>query len=107
MTYHIGQIFENDYPPEAAVWCNNNHAIIVRDGSVFAIRNAIPASDGEVAKAVRVERNRLLSESDKYVLCDYPITPERKDAFKTYRQKLRDLPEQEDFPYNVIFPEKP
>lgn len=107
MTYYIGQIFENGYPPEAAVWCNNNHAVIVRDGSVFAIRNAIPASDGEVAKAVRVERNRLLSESDKYVLCDYPITYERKEAFKAYRQMLRDIPEQMDFPYKVIFPEKP
>lgn len=27
--FYIGQIFENEYPPEAAVWCNNNKAKMV------------------------------------------------------------------------------
>lgn len=26
--YNIGQIFENEYPPKAAMWCNNNEAYI-------------------------------------------------------------------------------
>lgn len=38
----------------------------------------------------RAERNRLLAESDKFVLCDYPITPENLILVKEYRQKLRD-----------------
>lgn len=28
MEFYIGQIFENDYPPEAAVWCNEHGAKI-------------------------------------------------------------------------------
>lgn len=28
MTFEIGQIFEGEYPPEAAVWCNENNAYI-------------------------------------------------------------------------------
>lgn len=28
-TYEIGQIFENTYEPEAAMWCNSNGAFIV------------------------------------------------------------------------------
>lgn len=28
MTFIIGQIFENKYPPEVAVWCGNNNARI-------------------------------------------------------------------------------
>lgn len=28
MTFRIGQIFEEKYPPEAALWCNNNNAYI-------------------------------------------------------------------------------
>lgn len=28
MTFTIGQIFENVYPPEAAQWCNENNAYI-------------------------------------------------------------------------------
>lgn len=26
--YYIGQIFEGNYPPEAAIWCNANNAYI-------------------------------------------------------------------------------
>ena len=28
MTFEIGQIFEEKYPPEVALWCNNNNAYI-------------------------------------------------------------------------------
>lgn len=28
-TYEIGQIFENTYEPEAAMWCNSNSAFII------------------------------------------------------------------------------
>ena len=28
MSYEIGQIFEEKYPPEVALWCNNNNAYI-------------------------------------------------------------------------------
>lgn len=28
MTYHIGQIFTNPYPPDAAIWCNENNAYL-------------------------------------------------------------------------------
>ena len=28
MTFKINQIFENTYPPEAALWCNQNNAYI-------------------------------------------------------------------------------
>lgn len=28
MNYEIGQIFEKRYPPEVAIWCNNNNAYI-------------------------------------------------------------------------------
>ena len=28
MEYYIGQTFKSEYPPEAAIWCNNNDAYI-------------------------------------------------------------------------------
>ena len=37
MNYYIGQTFEGTYPPEAALWCNNNQCKIVRDGNTFTI----------------------------------------------------------------------
>ena len=107
MTYKIGQIFENSYPSEAAIWCNENNAFIEREENLFVIKEAMMPEKDEMGKLVRMKRDGLLTESDKYVLCDYPITDERKEAFKAYRQTLRDIPEQADFPYKVIFPEKP
>jgi hypothetical protein len=49
----------------------------------------------EIAEAwdkLRAERDRRLSESDKYVLVDYPISAENLQAMKDYRDELRDLP---------------
>ena len=47
----------------------------------------------------RIERNRLLNESDKYLISDYPITPENLILIKQYRQELRDY-----MSSNITFP---
>ena len=52
-------------------------------------------------------RNLLLSESDYLMMVDYPISDEKKQEIKAYRQALRDIPQQDGFPYNIVFPEKP
>jgi hypothetical protein len=36
-------------------------------------------------------RNLILGETDKYLLPDFPITPEQLEIVKEYRQKLRDF----------------
>lgn len=82
------------------------------------------------AATVRAIRNKLLSESDAFLALDrFGITiPDNitattmlkalKDFFEgikallagnwaKYRQALRDLPQQEGFPYVIIWPEKP
>ena len=56
----------------------------------------------EKAIGERLTRNQLLAETDFYALTDVTMS----EAMKTYRQALRDLPEQEGWP-NVDFPEKP
>lgn len=35
--YYIGQEFIDSYPPDAAVWCDNNNAYIRQDGNKFII----------------------------------------------------------------------
>ena len=52
--------------------------------------------DAEKLAAIRAERDRLLADSDKYVLADYPITPENLAIAKAYRQALRYFPETAD-----------
>jgi len=39
----------------------------------------------------RKDRNKLLSDSDKYVLPDFNITMENKMKILNYRQSLRDF----------------
>lgn len=83
-----------------------------------------------LASEIREKRNKLLEESDKYMILDrltmnFPqeisltnVVSVLKDFFKTlsnikngswakYRQELRDLPNQKGFPYDVKFPDKP
>ena len=56
---------------------------------------------------VRLERNKLLSDTDHLIQSDYPISDEKKQEIKVYRQALRDIPQQDGFPDNIVFPEKP
>lgn len=52
-------------------------------------------------------RNILLNESDYLMMVDYPISDEKKQEIKIYRQALRDIPQQDGFPENTVWPDKP
>jgi hypothetical protein len=41
--------------------------------------------------SLKNERNQLLIKTDKYMLSDFPITPEQLELVKQYRQELRDF----------------
>lgn len=64
-------------------------------------------SEEELARQVRIKRDRLLSACDYYVMPDYPATEEGLVEVKVYRQALRDITKQEGFPSEVTWPEKP
>ena len=40
---------------------------------------------------LRNQRDQILKETDKYLILDYPITPEKLILIKEYRQTLRDF----------------
>ena len=60
-----------------------------------------------LASSVRTQRDSLLAQTDYLLMPDYPITEENLVEIKAYRQALRDIPEQEGFPENVIWPVVP
>lgn len=64
-------------------------------------------TDEDRAKAAREKRDQLLAETDYLLMPDYPISEEALVALKTYRQSLRDVPEQAGFPSKIEWPEKP
>jgi hypothetical protein len=53
---------------------------------------------------VRAERDRLLAASDWTQVADAPVD---QAAWAEYRQALRDVPQQEGFPENVVWPDRP
>ena len=59
--------------------------------------------ESAAASACRKIRNHLLEETDKYMLADRPYS----EDWATYREALRELPEQEGFPFDVTFPQLP
>ena len=56
---------------------------------------------------IRAKRNNLLSNTDHLIQSDYPISDEKKQEIKAYRQALRDIPQQDGFPDNIVWPDKP
>ncbi len=57
-------------------------------------------------KEVREKRDRLLSSTD-YTQLDDSTYPSTKDAWKTYRQQLRDITKGVTDPDKIVFPEEP
>lgn len=135
-TFYEGQIFNGDYPAEASIWCNESNGVYAieeiepgdyveevvkldaEDKEVKTTRNVvggrryqikkIPEKSTEVlADQIRTQRDYLLSACDYLFMDDYPITEEELTEVKAYRQALRDITEQEGFPTEVVWPEKP
>ena len=79
------------------------------DGDVGGI--AIYLTDAEydtvLAASARQKRDSLIAATDYLVTPDYPISDDRLAKVKTYRQALRDIPEQAGFPRTIAWPKKP
>ena len=56
---------------------------------------------------IRTKRNQLLGESDYIILADAPVDETQKQEWTTYRQALRDIPQDYDSPNEVVYPDKP
>lgn len=108
MDFYIGKVFEGTYPPEAAAWCNERSDCSIRqvEGGYQIVENPKP-TNAELAENTRIKRDHLLSETDFYLMSDYPSDPKNLEEIKKYRQALRDIPEQAGFPKDVIWPALP
>ena len=74
MTYKIGQIFENKYEPEVAVWCGKNNAFIEEIEAVEGVRQfkivAIPEPTQEEldAQALAQAKQERAEEVSKIIV---------------------------------------
>ena len=60
-----------------------------------------------LAAQSRAQRDARLSACDWTQMVDSPLSEEEKAAYQTYRQALRDVPQQEGFPETINWPEEP
>lgn len=65
------------------------------------------ALDRHQSKTMRDRRMIYLYECDWTQLPDNQIPEEKRAAWRAYRQELRDVPEQEGFPWIFAWPTKP
>ena len=84
------------------------------DGQWVQVWQIIDASSEEVEKnraeqeaAVRLKRDSLLRQSDWLVLRAQEIGESLSPDWADYRRALRDISKQSDFPFNVVWPQKP
>ena len=81
----------------------------VEGGKVYSVRVESTTTEEETNltnakwQEVRNQRNDLLSQSDWRALSDVTLS----DAWRTYRQELRDVPNTQSDPFNITFPTPP
>ena len=67
MTFKIGQKFNNEYPPEAAEWCNNNNAHIdeiTKDGVVERTFEIMANQPPSMEEQKKIYENAVQSHLD-------------------------------------------
>lgn len=79
----------------AAKWCNESLEYMIDNYMIVKIPE--PTFD-EKAAIKRSQRDLYLSETDKYMISDFPISDEKREQYRQYRQYLRDIPARLDFP---------
>lgn len=60
----------------------------------------------EKALEIRKKRDELLNKTDWTQMADTALSEEKQEKYRIYRQALRDVPEQEGFPYDVSWPKE-
>lgn len=74
---------------------------------IISFGGGIPPVPTQQAADIRADRNRRLLDVDFTQLPDVPISPALRAEFATYRQALRDVPQQSGFPSAVTWPAAP
>lgn len=66
-----------------------------------------PKTQLQLEEIERANRDQLLLSSDWTQTADAPISAELKTLWATYRQQLRQVPNQPRFPYEITWPVPP
>ena len=103
---NIIEVDPDNIPDWCADWPDANGAGIgwTYDGQGFSEPPEPPVDLEKLATEVRAQRDQLLTDSDWTQMPDAPVD---QAAWATYRQALRDIPQQAGFPTDITWPTKP
>jgi len=99
-TFTAAQISSAGYTAVSAPPAKGEFQHLVWTGTAWSL---VDFTDDEIAAIQRKERDRLLEDTDVYALSDVTMSSE----MSTYRQALRDVPQQTDFPTTITWPTHP
>lgn len=87
--------------------------ITVEPSDEAAVTTVVEAHDGSASlsltqwRMVRKNRNRLLRDSDWIAVTDSQLSDANQTSWQEYRQNLRDVPQNQNDPENITWPDAP
>lgn len=110
--------FRGQIPADAVEITSERHTELLAGQSsgrvISASSNGHPTLTDRLAPSIAIQseyarkvRNSRLSSCDWTMLADAPLTVPQKEAWQSYRQSLRDVPDQVGFPQNIVWPSSP
>jgi len=110
-SYGVQRVFSSTTPAITSTQVLEENTPVLVDGrwtQAWSVRDMtseeVASRNDAQAAQVRDERNAKLSESDWTQVADAPVD---KAAWAAYRQALRDVPNQTEFPNSVAWPTPP
>ena len=107
--YDLFNIVEEE-KDEETIYIYNYYEVVIEDREVTdkdydrLLEAARETEYNLLAKTIRDKRDKLLANTDWSMMADVTMEEQKRESYRTYRQALRDITKQEDFPYSVIFP---
>ena len=101
--YGVFPVVENKPECDPYVQTLSAGTPVLRDGQWQVDYTAANIPEAEAEEAIRTTRHEMLYATDWMALSDVTMS----DEMKSYRQALRDITEQEGFPFAVVWPTKP
>ena len=90
--------YTNKQYADLAVFCNENGLIIEDKGDYLESVNPPAPTKEQLAEEKRAIRNKYLTDSDKYMLPDFPVSDEERALWVKYREYLRNITKAPNFP---------
>ena len=101
--YQVYKVKQNPAPEADSKTYRHTQSVELIDSEWAQVWDTVELPLGQASDNVRAHRDHLLAETDWTALSDSTLTTD----MAAYRQALRDVPEQEGFPYTIIWPIRP